>query len=195
MIETYTIQNELQADEKLLWQGKPLRGIRFRLSSLPHMLFAIVFNLIVGFALYVELTTKNTAYSHNNSGGMGIFITLLFQFVGICLLIGPPIFDSIIRASAEYAVTSKRVITVKYYFGQRKVQSVALKLIPDISYVENKDGTGTITFKTSTSPFTLWVNYNKGQGSNLSALIPQFYLIPDVRNVYNIIQRAHNESD
>ncbi len=92
------------------------------------------------------------------------------------------------RANTEYAVTNERAIIVSGLF-RRKVKSLNLKSIPDISMSEKSDGSGTITFGESSVPFGgFGLRYNFP--GMLNNQVPAFVMIPQVRVVDALIRKS-----
>ena len=169
------IDKELKSDESLLWSGKPRQGIQLHSSDA----FLIPFSLLWGgFAFFWE-------YSVWKSGGPSFFLLfgIPFVLVGIYFIIGRFFYDATVRKNTFYGVTSERVIIVSGYF-QRKVRSINVKSLDEISISEKRDHSGTITLG-QTPPFYAWMQTGwPGMGKQA---VPQLEMIPNARSVYNLI--------
>jgi hypothetical protein len=172
------IQSELKPCEKLLWSGKPQSGIRFRSSDA----FLIPFSLMWGgFAIFWEVGVLST--------GAPVFFKLWgipFVLVGLYIIFGRFIVDAKSRDKTAYAVTNQRIIIVSELFG-RKIQSINLRTLTELTLNEKSDGSGTITLGSS-SASSAWGNSSwpgAGQGQ-----VPSLEMMDNVRHVYNSIQEA-----
>lgn len=172
----YMIESELRAGEKMLWKGKPKGGLMLRASDI----FLIPFSLVWGGGMLSGMFS-NTANARN-SAPPTLFL-LPFAAIAVYLIIGRFFIDAMLRKKTEYALTNERAIIVSGFF-QRKVNSVNLKTIPDYSVTEKKDGTGTIAFSESTSPYGKF-----SRGFNMPGMTGglAFDMINDVRNVDSLI--------
>ena len=190
----YSIENELTGSEKILWQGKPATGIKLQSADI----FAIPFSIFwCGFSIFWELGASGALGSmkHQNAADPIAIIFPIFGLpfiaIGLYMVIGRFFADAKIRANTDYAVTNERVIIASGLFS-RKVKSLNLKSVPDISISEKKDGSGTITFcETSSSSFNSFQNM-PGMPTGRQQ-VPAFTMIHDVRNVYTILRKAQQE--
>jgi hypothetical protein len=184
----YTIERELRAGEKILWKGEPAKGIRLQSSDV----FNIPFSLFWGGFAFFWMFGATAATSKNHGDPIATVFPLFglpFVAMGIYLIIGRFFVDAKIRANTEYAVTNERAIIASGLFS-RKVKSLNLKSIPDVSVSEKSDGSGTITFAESSSPFGSWMGGRNSFPGMPNNQIPSFQMIPDVRRVSDIIQKS-----
>lgn len=187
MLEILTrdvIESELSGNEKLLWSGKPRQGIVFRSFDI----FMVPFSLIwAGFAVFWEIMVL--IQIPGEAGTIGIFFAFWgvpFVLAGLYILFGRFIIDSKRRKHTFYGVSDERIITVSGIFS-RKVESVNLKTLSNLSLKEKTDKSGTISFGQG-NPYPWWFNgyalpgmYKTGQ---------EFEMIEDARKVYEIIRKA-----
>jgi hypothetical protein len=167
------IQDELYSNEVLLWSGQPSSGIRFRASDL----FVIPFSLLWGgFACFWE----GSVISH----GISFFALwgIPFVLVGNYMVWGRFLVDAWQRSNSFYAVTNQRIIIISGLLN-RKVKSLNLNTLFDISMDQKSDGSGTITFGPS-QPFSR-VYIASWPGVDHST--PSFEMIAEVKEVYKII--------
>ena len=171
------------AGERILWAGSPVKGIRLRGSDI----FVIPFSLLWGgFAFFWE-------YSVYKTGAPPFFLLFggVFVVVGIHMIFGRFIVDAMQRGKTTYAVSNERVLVLNELFG-RKLKSLDLQTLSDVSLIEKSNGIGTITFgpmhpMSSMAGGTAWPGAGQFTGS-------QFELIDDVKTVYETIRRAQNDS-
>lgn len=177
------LQRELITDEKLLWCGRPRKGIIFRTSDI----FAIPFSLLwFGFAIFWEsAAVKN-----------GPFFFMLwgipFILVGLYMSIGRFFYDRQNRANTVYGVTNNRVI-IKSGVFKITVESFNIQTMFNMSIDEKQDGSGTIKLDTDNATFASF-NIPGLQGRN-NKPAPAIELIQNVREVYNLIlQQQHKRA-
>jgi len=177
------IKSELLKDESILWSGRPRQGIIFRGPDA----FMIPFSLIwCGFAVSFLF------YAYED-GAPFIFLLVgsIFSLIGIHLVVGRFITDILRRKSTYYGVTNNRVLILSE-FPTRKLKSLKLDSLSEISFAEKQDGSGSITLGLQ-YPRILWSHGEAWPGIE-KLKIPMFVLINDVKNVYEIINNARNMS-
>ena len=179
--QTQAVRAQLEAGEQVIWSGQPRQGLVLRASDA----FMIPFSLLWGgFAIFWEATVIWS--------GAPIFFMLWgvpFVLVGLHLIFGRFFTDSRQRANTFYGVTNDRIIITSGKRG-RRVQSLSLSTLGDISLEERADGSGTITFG-APHPLGRWGNIAAwpGAGVNRQAQ-PSFDMIPQAKKVYELIRSA-----
>jgi hypothetical protein len=176
-----TIQSKLKSGERLLWNGKPQGGIRFRSSDA----FLIPFSLMWGgFAVSWEVSVilSSAPFFFKLWG-------IPFVLAGIYIIFGRFIVDAKNRDKTIYAVTNQRIIIISALFG-RKIKSLNLRTLPELTLNEKSDGSGTITFG-STSAFNVWGN--PSWPGTAQTQVPSFEMINNARQVYNTIQAVQQQ--
>lgn len=168
------VQSELRAGEKLLWSGQPRGGIRFRPSDRFFFPFSMMWG---GSALFWEVRELTTVFDTTTERPFATRIIsplwgVPFVLVGLYIMFGRFVVDAKRRERTYYAVTDQRIIIISTWFSH-KVQSLILRQIPELSLGEGANGSGSITF-----------------GSTDTA----FDMVDNVRNVYDIIQRAQQQA-
>jgi hypothetical protein len=177
---TSSIVRELKSGERLLWQGRPRGGIRLRGIDLYLIPFSLVWCGFVFMAASAVLFAPKQA-------SFGALPLLLFVFVGLYLLIGRFIVDAVRRSNTAYALSDRRAIIAVDFFG-RRVQSINLRALPEVSLSEKSDGSGTITFGATQS--LSWSRSNPWTGSSSQ---PAFEMIEDVRRVSDLIDKQRHD--
>lgn len=168
------LQQELLADEKLLWSGRPKKGIVFRLSDVFYIPFSILW---CGFAIFWEtsVVTSNAPFFFRLWG-------IPFVCAGLYITIGRFFYDKMNRDKTVYGITNQRVI-IKSGVVNTTVESFNIKTLFNLGIDEKSDGSGTITLDSSqTSPF---VFYRSAWPGNKKA--PALELVQNVRTVFNLI--------
>jgi hypothetical protein len=136
----YELQTELSstlhAGEKLVWAGKPKKGILFSSTDIILIPFSMLWG---GFAIAMEILV---IIAH-----VWIAIILIFPFVvvGLQLMIGRFFFDARKRARTIYGLTRDRLI-IKTGEGEQAVKSMPIASMSDMTLDLKKDGTGSIQF-------------------------------------------------
>ncbi len=175
----FDFQNDLLKGEKLLWTGKPARGLLFT----PQDWFWIPFSLMwCGFAIFWEATVVSSPKSPDFMKLWGV----PFVLVGLYMVVGRFVLDAWLRRGARYAVTNKRVL-ISRPWPFASFSAMGLRQAPDIVLTVNANGRGTIRFGPAISA---------GARRNGSMATPsldptmQFLAIDDARRVYQIIQEV-----
>lgn len=105
------VQPYLQPGERVLWTGRPAAGLRLG----PRDAFLVPFSIFwLGFVAFWEWSVLR---------GSGSPIMLLFGAVmlvfGLFFLIGRFFVDAAVRGGTVYAVTDRRALIVRRFFGER----------------------------------------------------------------------------
>ncbi len=176
------IQAQLRPNEKLLWSGQPRPGIILR----PVDALMIPFSLLWGGFAFWE-------YSVIASAGPTFFALwgIPFVMVGLYIIFGRFFVDSRRQTQMYYGVTQERIIIVSGS-RSRKVNSLNIHMLSDLSMKEQSDGSGTITFGASL-PMAAWSSGMAFPGAD-RYLPPSFEMIPDVKSVYALIEDAQAQA-
>ncbi len=178
------IQGELDSGEQYIWSGIPKQGIFFRASDI----FMIPFSLLWGgFAIFWEIMALSIPA--HEAGPVSIIFPLFgipFVIVGLHMIFGRFIYDSRMRSKTFYGLTDQRVIIVTELF-RKKVKSLNLRTMSDVSLSEKSNKSGTITFGQENALLSFLGAYSftgMSGGSN----VPKFEFIDNAKNVYNQIR-------
>jgi hypothetical protein len=170
------IARELSVDEHLLWSGVPRQGIQLR----PSDAFLIPFSLLWGgFALFWETSVLAT-----HAPWFFKLWGIPFVVMGIYLVFGRFLVDSMQRERIAYGLTSTRAIIVSGLMA-RSVKSLQLRALADVTLTERPDQSGTITLGTP-SPYAM----GYGRSWPGARLTPAFEMIEDAKRVYARIREA-----
>lgn len=171
------IERELAPGERLLWKGRPQRGIKFRSQDAFGIPFGIVWCTFIVFWAYGFFSLTGAG---NDFNFMVIGILILFGLVGFHMMIGRFVADAYARSKMEYALTDRRALIVSNTFS-RSVRSIDYRTEPNISLSERSGGSGTIYFGEQPT--------GKNQMVSSSSLAA-FEFIDNARDVYNRILKA-----
>lgn len=178
------LRPELGRDERLLWAGVPEQGVRFRPSDWLMVPFSLMWG---GFAFFWEFSVASAEKAPFFMKLWGI----PFVLMGIYIIVGRFFTDSLQRARTDYGVTDQRVIIVAGLFG-RRVKSLALASLVDISLSERSNGSGTITFGAGTG-VTSWLGGSSWPGMR-NRQPPAFEMIQDARRIYALIRETQQSN-
>jgi hypothetical protein len=171
-----TIQSELRPDEHVLWSGLPRPGVRLRGADAFLIPFSLLWCSVVVAATYAIL---RQGIDPATAVFLGVFL-----LAGLYFVVGRFFVDAWLRRKTFYAVTDQRVLIITEAFS-RKVRSLSLRTLPEMTLLARGDGSGDIQFGTP-SPYEMWGGAGwPGMGAYQSA---RFEIIPDVRAVFNLIQ-------
>jgi hypothetical protein len=171
------IQQRLEAGEKLLWTGRPRRGLMLRAADFILIPFSLVWCGII-------ISQQLTAFRRAEPIILDL-PSIPFVLIGLYLLFGRFIIDAMIRARTVYAITDRRVVIVTGLFG-RNVRSIYLRGLTEIEITEGRRGRGTITFGPSSVQATMMRGW-PGAGKSLP---PAFEAIEGAQQVLEIIRKA-----
>lgn len=178
------IQNELLTGERILWSGMPLQGVRLQNSDF----FAIPFSLMWGgSAIFWEYSVVHL----KNAPVIMMLWGIPFVLIGLYLIFGRFFTDAYMRTRTYYAITDQRVIIVSGLIS-RTVKTLSLRNLPDLSFRERANRTGSITFGSSASPFGL--NLGTSWPGSRRVLPPAFGPISDARKVYEVLLNAQKHA-
>ena len=101
----------LDADEEILWQGRPDGALSLKPENIPLALFGLVF---AGFALFWMIMAAS-------AGGLFWSFGLIHFSVGIAMIIGPSFWSAFRRRHSWYTLTNARafIATDMPGFGRR----------------------------------------------------------------------------
>jgi len=169
----------LDGGESLLWSGRPRQGLVLR----PSDAFVIPFSLMWGgFAVFWEASVLE-----RDAPLFFVLWGIPFVLVGLYMIGGRFFADARLRGRTFYGLTSSRVIIVSGLFS-RRVKSLSLRTLSDVTLSERADRSGTISFG-PTTPWSSWAGSMPWPGTSQQQA-PAFELIAEARSVYNKIREA-----
>ena len=177
------VTKELGASERLLWAGRPSKGVQFRGSDIFLIPFSIMW---CGFAIFWEggVITTNAPFFFKLWG-------IPFVLIGLYFVFGRFIVDAKQREKTFYGVTNERIIIVTTFL-RSKIKTLNLRTVTDISLAEKSDRKGTITFG-ATPPFYSLFGGSSWPGMGQQA-VTAFEMIENARAVYGIINDAQKSA-
>jgi len=177
------LQEEMEPRERLLWSGQPRQGIVLRASDI----FMIPFSLLWGgFALFWEYSVI--------ASDAPLFFALFgvpFVLVGLYVVIGRFYVEAKQREKTIYGVSTDRIIIMSGLL-QRKVKSLILRTLSDVSVSEFRDGSGSIAFGSS-FPLAAWFGGIAWPGME-QFMGPRFDSIQNVKQVHQVIREAQRKA-
>jgi len=175
------LRSNLSAGEKLIWAGKPKKGIVFRSSDIYLIPFSLFWG---GFALFWETSVFVT--------GAPFFFRLWgipFVLVGLYMMIGRFFVDAKQRANTTYGITADRII-IKSGIFTKEIKSLNIKNLTDITLVQKADNSGTINL----GPSDLRYSMVQGIVWPGAKQTPRFEFIDDVKTVYDKIVELQRQT-
>jgi hypothetical protein len=185
MFETSSdLTNYLAPNERVLWEGRGKR--RLTSTSTGGLLFLMIFIGLALFFVVLFFTTSTSSRSRGDTAPM-IIVPLMFVFIG--LVVGIPLYMAGRQSSnARYLVTTLSAIIISQTaWSGKRVTVVALKNAPQITFTENRDGTGTLTF--GSNPY---MPYGRTYSSWYADATPAFWNIERPLEVYQLIRKTMN---
>lgn len=179
------LQPYLQAGERILWTGQPDRGRLVGSKDLYLIPFSLLWGggtlLWEGAVVWTWLRTPDSAPI------FFLFWGIPFVVAGQYLIWGRFIVKRWDRRRTIYAVTNQRTLVLR----GRSLQSMFLNQLPSINQSVRADGSGSLEFGPGAGPFGYGMWADTGMDfftRGLSA--PAFHDIPDVNQVYRLINQA-----
>ena len=157
--------------ERLLWSGRPPRGIVLTARDQ----FLIPFSLVwCSFAVFWTLSVLRA--------GGPVFFRLwgtMFIGIGIYLVAGRMFIDAWLRRKTRYAVTDRRILIVRSGLFGRTI-AIDIAQVGQLELGVRRGGAGTVRFGGASA------GTNRGLGFWSPALdpTPQFIAIPDARALF-----------
>lgn len=162
----------LTPGEHLVWTGRPKGGVIFR----PADIFLIPFSIIWGgFAIFWEVLASTGPFFFWLFG-------IPFVLAGLYLMVGRFFYDAKKRESTVYGLTQDRIIILSG-ITRREVRSLSVNSLPEVSFTQKEDGTGSIMFG-PTDPRFSSIRGMEWPGTKQP---PRLELINDVKAVYDKI--------
>lgn len=179
------IRQVLDSTERLLWAGKPKRGIV--LSSAD--LFMIPFSLIWGGMALVAFLGGN--FPRGEPHNLFSFVITGFLFViGLYFIVGRFWYDSWRRKKTTYGITNERVV-IQSGAIKRRLKSLNLRTPSDITLNSERDDTGTILL----GPQVTWHSWQRSFAwPGMSEPSPVFESVKEAKRVFDILRQAQKES-
>ncbi len=178
------IKSALSANERVLWSGQPRQGVVIRGSDAAAIPFSLFW---AGFAVFWELSVLES-----HASPFFVLWGIPFVLMGIYLVIGRFFVDAKRRAHTFYAVTHERVLIVSGVFT-RKVKSLSLRSLSELSLGEIKGDQGTIGFGGGSTSASMFGNFSGWPGMS-AQLEPRFELISDAKAVFEVIREAQRDA-
>jgi hypothetical protein len=179
------IGGQLSPEEEVLWTGRLRGGIRLR----PADGFLIPFSLIwTGFPAFLIVMAVLGAREEPSLLIVAV-IAIPFLLVGLYFVIGRFAVDARRREKTSYGLTNQRIVIVSGIF-RRKVKSLNLRTLTDVSLTERRDGSGHISLG-PTNPMFAWFGGTGGWWPGMEAFTPaSFEMLDGARQVYEKIVEA-----
>ena len=137
------IEAYVEPGERLLWQGRPATGIRFQIIDLLAVPLSLIW---FGGALYWEnIIVTNVLPQQPLLALLPILFGGYFVLSGLYFFLGRFFDNALIRRTAEYAVTNRRIMILKGRFS-RSLRVIPLKTLDATTLTVHRNGIGTIHF-------------------------------------------------
>jgi hypothetical protein len=176
----------LEGGERVLWWGVPRQGLMLRAADM----FLIPFSLLWGgFAIFWE----SMAWVIPNAPWFFRLWGIPFVLAGLYLIVGRFFVDARMRENTVYALTGERVLIFSGIF-RRETKSLSLRNLPEVSVVQGRDDSGTISFG-SIPPFAAFSGGMAGWPGAGRMRPPQFETIDNVAAVAATVREAQRHAN
>ena len=128
----------LDRGEKLLWEGAPAGGLKFKISDIFQSFFGLFF---LGFSIFwIVMASSMSSNFDRGPGALFPLFGLPFVAVGAYLVFGRFFWKAWVRSKTRYALTDKRAIIATNTFS-RKLQSYPIGPGTRIDYEPGEQAT------------------------------------------------------
>lgn len=131
------LRDLMEPGERLLWSGRPRRGLMLRASDVFIIPFSIFW---CGFVIFWEwgVISSRAPWFFSLWG-------VPFIAVGLYFVFGRFLADAYERGRTSYAITDRRVLIAIKGF-RRRLRTLTLEGLTEIDFAEGRGGRGTLTF-------------------------------------------------
>lgn len=177
-------QDFLLRGERIAWTGRAGGGLMLTRGDaimIPFSLFWCAFIVIWLFG----------SYAMGAPPTFQVF-GIPFLLVGIYMLVGRFFIDAWIRGGTFYALTDRRLLTLKTK-PAKTLTALDLSQLPELVLEEGRNGRGTIRLM---GPMLVSSRNSRGFSSQVPAIgtIAQLTAIEEPRRVFELLQRAKDEA-
>lgn len=181
---------DLLPNERILWEGRPVRHRLSRPSDAILVPFSIVW---CGFAVFWEASVLAAAIADR---GPSIFMALFgipFVLIGLYLVAGRFVVRAIESRRTRYVITDGRVLVIG---GLRGTRSAYLTSLPPPIVTEQSDRSGSLAFGAFPGTFDVFSRTSGWQAwASEPASMPVLWHIPEVRRVRDLVARVQAEGN
>lgn len=182
------VYEELMPGESVLWQDKPLQKLRVVSADA----FLIPFSL-VWFGMLIWLGSR-TLSDGPDVPGVAYVIMILFVAMGLYITVGRFFTTKIRKKQTWYAVTNRRVLSVRYNVrnGKRAVVTSDIAGVPTENVTRRKDGSGSVIFGVMPAYFGAYANTGMDVFMNSAAVqsVVSFFDVADIEEVMAAYRQA-----
>jgi len=180
-------QKYLFTNERILWTGQPMQGLTLRRRDAVLIPASI---LLGGCYIFMVIKLWSLTRPTDDVDWLIGLFSLLFLGHGLYICLGRFFYDAWVRKRLFYAVTSDRVLILR---GRptTKFTPLDIRSLPILQLKEDDDGTGTITFDSSSLGYGMRFASRAGPGGYWTPSRnpnPQFLWIDNPRRVYELIR-------
>jgi hypothetical protein len=170
------LENELEPGERLLWSGRPRRGLPFERYDGCLVPFSFLWYGIVTAAAIK--TVRGGDWGFDVLLAPPLYIMILLLSIAIWLLPGRFVVDVWRRIRTSYGLTDRRALIVDGLV-RRRVRSLPLATLSWVELTHHGDGSGTVAF----SPERHYVSDGR-------AGPPAFVMVKGVQRAYDLLVAA-----
>jgi hypothetical protein len=135
------IADYLDADERVVWSGTPVRGWLFRREDrylFPFGLFWLGLTLFLFGMMAIGGPRDAPPLPF-------LLVPALFVGLGLYFVVGRFLWDADVRGRTTYVLTNRRAVVLRR-FPRRRVTSLRINAATEVQTIERSDGSGTIYF-------------------------------------------------
>jgi len=178
------IRPVLDSTERLIWAGRPKRGIVFHSIDVFLIPFSLVWCSFAVFAFIASVSAQHVP-------PLPVFaFTGLFVVIGLYIVAGRFWFDAWRRKRTVYGITNERVI-IRSGGIRSRLKSLNLRTLSDITLNEKHNGEGTVML----GPQSMWDSWYRGfMWPGMPGSAPAFEGVKDAKGVFDLLRQAQKDS-
>jgi hypothetical protein len=165
--------------ERLVWAGRPKRGLVFQAGDLIAVPFSLVWTAVAASIALADRPWLRDPLS--------LAFSILFAASAIYMTVGRFVQDAWLRSRLFYAVTNRRVLMLRAGPFSR-LRALELRYLPVLDLSERGSGRGTILFDTPPAG-EFWEGKIHLEWAPAASKLPRFLDIESARDVYELIAR------
>ena len=138
------ITAELAPNERLIWAGRPRRGLILHREDALYLPLGLYF-VLVSVTAFLDTTITSHPPPDGGSGQPPLFTIAIFVVFLLYMAFGNLLFDARLRSTSFYGLTNERIIIVTRLL-RRTLVSLPLKGLSDLTLMQGSSPDGKILF-------------------------------------------------
>lgn len=181
------LRKRLMPGERLLWSGRPRRGIVLTMIDWFQIPFSIVWCAFVWLLLVRPIYLYATSVTPGAPPDIiEIPAAAVFTLAGAYFTVGRFIVNMVYRERTVYGLTDKRAL-IHGGLLARTTSSLDLASLANLNLIQHRDGRGTVMLGDARSPF-MFGHHNPWHAAFSAS--PRWFQIVDAQRVFAMLQET-----